>query len=45
MTKKYNQLTLEQRDKIEALVSAGNTQTVILPENPSNGLVREKGKI
>jgi transposase len=29
MTKKYNQLTLVQRYKIEALVSAGNTQTAI----------------
>jgi IS30 family transposase len=29
MTKKYSQLTLEQRYKIEALVSAGNTQTAI----------------
>jgi IS30 family transposase len=29
MTKKYNQLTLEQRYKIEALIAAGNTQTAI----------------
>src|SRR5665647_3615297 len=29
MTKKYNQLTLEQRYKIEALKSAGTTQTKI----------------
>jgi IS30 family transposase len=29
MTKKYNQLSLEQRYKIEALVSAGKTQTEV----------------
>jgi IS30 family transposase len=29
MTKKYNQLTLMQRHKLEALVSAGNTLTAI----------------
>ena len=29
MTKKYNQLTLEQRYKIEALISTGMTQSYI----------------
>jgi IS30 family transposase len=29
MTKKYNQLTLEQRYKIEALIKAGNTQSAV----------------